>query len=69
MELTLKAMREVLRAEPQFAMGHYFVGELFKLRNDMNRAENAFRAAVDCDPELFDAQRELRLISMRRTRR
>lgn len=68
-ELTLKALREVVRTEPQFAMGYYFIGELFKLRNDMNRAENAFRAAVSHDPDLLDAQRELRLISLRRARR
>jgi hypothetical protein len=49
-------------------MGHYFIGELFKLRSDMNRAENAFRAAVSHDPDLIDAQRELRLITMRRRR-
>jgi tetratricopeptide (TPR) repeat protein len=67
-ELTLKALREVVRVEPAFAMGHYFIGELFKLRNEMNRAENAFRAAVSHDPDLVDAQRELRLITMRRRR-
>jgi hypothetical protein len=67
-ELTLKAVREALRAEPNFALGHYFVGELFKLRNDMNRAENAFRAAVSHDPNMIEAQRELRLITMRRRR-
>jgi len=68
-ELTLRALREVVRVEPDFAMGHYFIGELFKLRNDMNRAENAFRAAVNIDPNLIDAQRELRLMAMRRQRR
>jgi hypothetical protein len=67
-EVTLKALREVVRIEPAFAMGHYFIGELFKVRNDMNRAENAFRAAVSHDPDLLDAQRELRLITMRRRR-
>ena len=68
LELTLTALREAVRAEPAFAMGHYFIGELFKLRSDMNRAENAFRAAVSHDPDLIDAQRELRLITMRRRR-
>jgi hypothetical protein len=68
-ELTLRALREVVRAEPDFAMGHYFLGELFKLRNDMNRAENAFRAAVNIDPNLIEAQRELRLMTMRRRSR
>jgi hypothetical protein len=69
LELTLKVMREIVRAEPTFALGHYFIGALFKLRNDMNRAENAFRAAVSHDPDLFDAQRELRLLALRRARR
>jgi len=68
-ELTLKALREAVRVEPTFAVGHYFVGELLKLRNEMGRAENAFRAAVSHDPDLIEAQRELRLITMRRARR
>lgn len=69
LELTIKMLREVVRAEPSFALGHYFIGELFKLRNDMNRAENAFRAAVSQDPDLIEAHRELRLMIMRRSRR
>jgi cytochrome c-type biogenesis protein CcmH/NrfG len=67
--LTIQTLREVLRTEPTFAMGYYFIGELLKMGNDMNRAENAFRAAVSHDPELIEAQRELRLLVMRRTRR
>jgi tetratricopeptide (TPR) repeat protein len=69
LDLTLKALCETVRAEPNFALGHYFIGELFKLRNEMTRAESAFRAAVRHDPDLIEAQRELRLINMRKTRR
>ena len=64
----MKLLREVLRAEPTFALGHYFVGELAKLQKDMVRAEAAFRAALSHDPNLMEAQRELRLMSMRKAR-
>jgi tetratricopeptide (TPR) repeat protein len=67
-EPTMKTLREVLRAEPTFALGHYFVGELAKLQNDLVRAEAAFRAALSHDPNLMDAQRELRLMTMRKSR-
>jgi hypothetical protein len=69
LELTLKAIRETIRAEPDFALGHYFMGELWKLRNELGKAEHAFRAAVMHDPDLIEAHRELRLLSLRKTRR
>jgi hypothetical protein len=66
---TLKELRDVLRADETFAAGHYFVGALLKLRKDIAKAEQAFRVALMHDPALMDAQRELRLIVMRKSAR
>ena len=66
---TLKTVREALRSAPDFALGHYFVGSLCKLRNEMPKAEQAFRIALSHDPNLLEAQRELRLINSRKTHR
>jgi hypothetical protein len=68
-EPTVRTIKEVLRLEPTFALGHYFVGELAKMQNDMVRAEAAFRAALTHDPNLIEAQRELRLMTMRKAHR
>jgi hypothetical protein len=69
LELTIKTLREVVRHEQTFALGHYFVGALSKLHKDMARAEQAFRAALQHDPNLIEAQRELRLMTLRKTNR
>jgi hypothetical protein len=69
LEPTLRAIKDVLRADATFALGHYFVGELAKMQNDLPRAESAFRAALSHDPNLIEAQRELRLMTMRKAHR
>jgi len=68
LELTMKTLREVVKNEQTFALGHYFVGALAKLQKDMARAEQAFRVALQHDPNLIEAQRELRLMTLRKTR-
>jgi hypothetical protein len=68
LELTVKTLREVMRHEQSFALGHYFIGALAKLQKDMAKAEQAFRAALQQDPNLIEAQRELRLMTLRKTR-
>ena len=69
LELTLRTLREVLKSESNFAIGHYFVGALSKLQKDMTRAEQAFKTALQHDPNLIEAQRELRLMTLRKTQR
>jgi len=39
------------------------------MQNDLPRAETAFRAALSHDPNLIEAQRELRLMTMRKAHR
>ena len=69
LDLTIRTLREVLKSEANFALGHYFVGALSKLQKDMARAEQAFKTALQYDPNLIEAQRELRLMTLRKTHR
>ena len=68
-EPTIRVIKDVLRTDATFALGHYFIGELAKMQNDLTRAEAAFRAALTHDPNLIEAQRELRLMTMRKAHR
>jgi tetratricopeptide (TPR) repeat protein len=63
---TTRAVRDAIRADPKFAYGHFFYGQLLKLTGDKETAIKAFRAALDNDPTLTDAERELRLLTMRK---
>jgi hypothetical protein len=66
---TTRAIRDSIRADPKFAYGHFFYGSLLKLTNDHETAIKAFKAALEADPTLTDAQRELRLLTMRKDKR
>jgi hypothetical protein len=68
LERTLNKLVQVVNVERAFAYGHYFVGELLKLRNQPRQAEAAFNTAVRHDPTLIEAQRALRLMKMRAAR-
>jgi hypothetical protein len=63
---TTRAVRDSIRADPKFAYGHFFYGQLLKLQGDNETAIKAFRAALEHDPTLTDAERELRLLTMRK---
>jgi tetratricopeptide (TPR) repeat protein len=63
---TTRAVRDSIRADPKFAYGHFFYGQLLKLQNDHDTAIKAFRAALEHDATLTDAERELRLLTMRK---
>jgi tetratricopeptide (TPR) repeat protein len=65
---TLKTIKEAVRDDSQFAYGHYFLGSLQKLANDPDAATRAFRAALEADAGMMEAQRELRLLTMRKGR-
>jgi tetratricopeptide (TPR) repeat protein len=63
---TTKAIRDAIRTDPKFAYGHFFYGQLLKISGDNDTAIKAFRAALDNDATLTDAERELRLLTMRK---
>jgi tetratricopeptide (TPR) repeat protein len=62
----MKIFQESVRADQNFGYGYYFMGELLQLRGDGENAEKAFKNAIRVAPDLFEADRQLRLIAMRR---
>ena len=65
----LAAIDAALKEQPKFARGHYWAGQIWKFLSDPNQAERAFREAARLDPSNIDAEREVRLISMRKATR
>jgi tetratricopeptide (TPR) repeat protein len=64
-----RILADVVAAQPRFARGHYWLGQIWKFLNEPDRAERAFREAVHQDKDLLEATREMRLLEMRRTRK
>jgi tetratricopeptide (TPR) repeat protein len=64
----IKTMKDAIRADAAFGHGHYFLGALHKVGNDNDAAARSFKAAMDADATLVEAQRELRLLTMRKGR-
>jgi len=63
-----RIIADVVAAQPRFARGHYWLGQIWKFLNEPARAERAFREAANQDKDLIEATREMRLLEMRRTR-
>jgi len=51
MNLTL---RRVISKDPQNADAYFMMGMMFREQNDLDKAKNAFQAAIELDPELID---------------
>ena len=64
-----RIIADVVAAQPRFSRGHYWLGQIWKFLNEPDRAERAFREAVNQDKEFIEATREMRLLEMRRTRK
>jgi len=60
------ALQEAIKARHRFARGHFFLGLIFKQKDEAPKAEEAFAAALREDPAFVEAERELRLIRMRK---
>jgi curved DNA-binding protein CbpA len=65
---TLKILEDTLKERPKFPQGLYWIGMLHKHNGDLTSAASAFRAAIGQDKNLLDAERELRVIELRKTR-
>jgi hypothetical protein len=65
---TLKILEDMMKERPKFPLGHYWIGMLHKHLGDLQNAAAAFRAAIGQDPNLLDAERELRVIELRRSK-
>jgi curved DNA-binding protein CbpA len=65
---TIRIIRDALHERKHFARGQYWIGEILKLTGDTSGAEKAFKDCLEIDKDFIDAQRELRLIEMRRNK-
>jgi len=52
---------QVVKEQPQVGFGHYVLGQFAKERGDNERAMKLFRHALELDPGLTDAARQLRI--------
>jgi len=65
----LGTLQQVVASQPRFARGFYWIGQIWKYLNDPNQAEKAFREALKLDRAMLDAEREIRLLEMRKAAR
>jgi tetratricopeptide (TPR) repeat protein len=59
-------LSEAVKLSPRCARAHYYLGLAHKDEGAADRALSAFKKAHDLDQRLIDAEREIRLIHMRR---
>jgi tetratricopeptide (TPR) repeat protein len=64
----LATLQQVVASEARFSRGHYWIGQIWKYLNDPAQAEKAFREALRLDRSLVDAEREIRLLEMRKAK-
>ncbi len=57
---------EALKLSPKCARAHFYLGLCFKEENELDRAYAMFRKALEIDQRLLEAEREMRLIQMRK---
>ncbi len=65
---TLATLEKVIRERPRFALGHLWCGQIWNFLADGGKATKSFRKALEVDGTMMEAERELRLIEMRRRR-
>jgi tetratricopeptide (TPR) repeat protein len=64
----LATLQQVVAAEARFARGFFWIGQIWKFLNDPVQAERGFREALRLDRGLVDAEREIRLLEMRKAK-
>jgi tetratricopeptide (TPR) repeat protein len=61
-----QTIEEALKARPQSAEGHYFLGQLYKAEGLNEDADQCYQKVLELNPRHIEAQRELRLSAMRK---
>lgn len=61
-----KVIEEALKKRPKAVEGHFFLGQIFKAEGLSEDAEKCFNQVLDLEPRHIEAQRELRLSTMRK---
>jgi curved DNA-binding protein CbpA len=57
---------QAIKLSPMCGRAYFYLAVCLKEDKDIDRAYNTFRKAKELDPRLLDAEREMRLINMRR---
>jgi DnaJ-domain-containing protein 1 len=65
---TLKHLEEAVHERNKFPLAHHWIGLLHKYLGNAGAAENAFRTALTQDRTLLEAERELRVLEMRKAK-
>ena len=61
-------LNALVKENPQNAEAHLYLGKVYKVRNQFDRAERQMKRAVDIDPQFLDAYMELGRLSLDRPR-
>jgi hypothetical protein len=61
--------QQSVRLSPKCARAHYYLGICLKEENEVDRAYNSFKAAHELDARMLEAEREMRLINMRKEKK
>jgi len=64
--LAREHLEKAIQLAPQSPTGYYFLGQLLKACNDPTRARKMFKKVMELRPGHVEAERELRLIEMRK---
>ena len=62
LKLAIEQYEEILKLEPDSVENHLLLGRLYRLNNDLLKAENEFKTAVKLDPSSEDAATTLALL-------
>ncbi len=63
--VTVQELRQILDTHPRIALAHLYLGHIAKKQQEWGRAMKYYRSAMEADPKLVDAERELRLLKRR----
>src|SRR5437868_4449970 len=58
-QVAIEVLEEVISAKPTYGRAHFFTGEIWKFRKELDKAAASYRAAIEADPALAEAKREL----------
>jgi tetratricopeptide (TPR) repeat protein len=61
--------QEAVKLSPKCARAHYYLGLSQKEENEVDKAYNSFRKAHELDTRMLEAEREMRLINMRKEKK
>ncbi|HEX9102980.1 MAG TPA: DUF4388 domain-containing protein, partial [Polyangia bacterium] len=59
-------LNQAVKLSPRCAQAYYYLGICLKDENDVDRAYGMFKKAHELNPRLIDAEREMRVINMRK---